>query len=153
MSVLDREGDQPSGLSGDVPGEGPSEPGHAERAVGVLGDGLVRQPLHLGLPVHPHDEVLDPKVQGVLLQRSMAASSSHEVVMGGAEQQLTVGNHAFEDSDRPDDRGDRNPGDSALFTGGDVVAVVIGDVLEVTAADQVALDCAVRSKLRVRTAA
>jgi hypothetical protein len=97
----------------------------------------------LGLPVHPHDEVLDPKVQGVFLQRSMAASSSQEVVMGGAEQQLTVGNDAFESSDRTDNRGDRNPGDSALFTGGDGVAVVIGDVLEVTAADQVALDCAV----------
>jgi hypothetical protein len=74
-------------------------------------------------------------------------------VVGGVEQELALGDDAFQDTDGVHDRGDRDPGNCALLTSGDVVAVGVADVLVVVGPDQMARHGAVGIRLRVRTAA
>ncbi|MHA5053421.1 ISL3 family transposase [Streptomyces sp. SD15] len=56
--------------------------------------------------------------------------------MCGAEEELSLRDHAFQDSNGADDGCDGDPGDFAYFAGGDVVAVLVGHGLVVAAADQ-----------------
>lgn len=80
------------------------------------------------LTVNPGYEVLDPLLQIFALQHAIVPSGVDEVVVGRVEQQVSPGDDAFEDADGVDDGGDGDPGDLAVLAGGDVVAVVVGDV-------------------------
>src|SRR6266516_3575721 len=69
------------------------------------------------------------------------------------EQQRVFGDHAFQHSDRRDNRSDRDPGDVPLDSCGDVVAVVVDRVLERVATNQVPADVAVLIRLGIGAAA
>lgn len=58
-------------------------------------------------------------------------------MVGGAEEKFPGGDDALQDADGADDGADGDPGNRAVFAGGDVVPVGVGDVLVVAAADQV----------------
>ncbi len=136
MAVLDRERDESARSAGDVPCKGPTEPSEPDGAVRIFGNTPVRQFLEFGFPVDPGDEALDPLVHTGVLQGAVELAATDKVVMGGTEEQFALGNHAFKDSDRTDDRGDGDPRDIPFLTGRDVLAVVVGDVLVVAAADE-----------------
>jgi hypothetical protein len=68
------------------------------------------------------------------------------------EQQVPVGDHALQDADGADDRGDGDPGNLALEAAGLVVAVLVGGGLELAAADQVPSGLPVRAGCRVGAA-
>jgi hypothetical protein len=53
------------------------------------------------------------------------------------EQEVPVGDHALQDPDGVDHRGDGNPGNVAFGTTGMVVALFVGSILVLIAADQV----------------
>jgi hypothetical protein len=79
-----------------------------------------------------------------------SAAAEREVVVGGAEEEFSVGDDALQDADGADDGGDRDPGDLAVLPCGDVVPVGVGDVLVVPAADQVPSAGAVEARPRGR---
>lgn len=53
--------------------------------------------------------VLDPLVQGLVLQRAVVATLAAEVVVGGAEEEFALGDDAFEDADTRRYAGGRIP--------------------------------------------
>ena len=73
-----------------------------------------------------------------------------QVVGVVVEQQVPVRDHALQDADGVDDRGDGHPGDLALGAAGTVVAVFVGGGLELVAADQVPSGPARRDRDRDR---
>ena len=134
MPVLDRQGDQAGGATGDVPGQAPPEARGSDAAVGVDGNGLAGQPVTGCLPARPGNEVLDPVPERACLQGAVACPAA--LVMGLlAEQQVPVGDHALQDPDGVDDRRDGHPGSFALGAAGQVVAVLVGGGLELAATD------------------
>jgi hypothetical protein len=74
-------------------------------------------------------------------------------VASPVEQEVSVRHHAFEYTDGVDDRGDGDPGDCALHSGGLVVAVVVGRGLVFVAVDQVPFEVALGVGLGVGAAA
>ncbi|KUN35933.1 hypothetical protein [Streptomyces olivochromogenes] len=99
VSVLDGERDQAARPAGDVPGQGASEPAYADGAVRIGGDDLLRQSVRLSFLVDPDHEILDPPVQGRLLQRAVVAAPVLEVVVGGTVKELVLRDHALQDTD------------------------------------------------------
>ncbi|MGW7168531.1 hypothetical protein ACWGH3_25190 [Streptomyces sp. NPDC054884] len=153
MPVLDRERDQSAWTACDVPSQSSSEPGRSDRAVRILGDDLAEETLGPCLIIRELYEALDPPAQSVLLDGSVVTALAGEVVVSGTEQKLALRNHAFQDADGVNDRGDGDPGNCSFLACGDVVAVIVGDVLEVVASDQVPARGAVGGGFGVRTAA
>lgn len=153
MTVLNGESNQPTGATRNMPGQGPSEPGHPDRAVWVVRNDLIGQSLGEGLTVHPGHEGIDPRVQRLILHHAHVAPLTVEVVVDAAEEELSRRNDAFQHAYRADDRRDGNPGNLAVLALGHVVAVIISDVLEVAAADKVPPGRAVGAGLWVGAAA
>jgi hypothetical protein len=83
----------------------------------------------------------------------VVATVGGESVVTGAEEEFPVRDHAFQDTDGVDDGSDGHPGNFAVLACGDVVAVLIGDVLVVPAADQMPPGGAIGCGLRIRAAA
>ncbi|WP_436946652.1 hypothetical protein [Streptomyces sp. SudanB52_2052] len=81
VAVLDGEGDQASGLAGDVPGEGTPQAGAGDGAVRVGRDGFVGCAPGGGLVVDPGEEVGDALVEADGAQDAVAAGVG--VVVGG----------------------------------------------------------------------
>ena len=67
--------------------------------------------------VRPGDEVLDPGPQSALLQGPGALPGELQVVGMVVEEQVPIGDHALQDADGVDDRGDGDPGHLALAQG------------------------------------
>lgn len=94
----------------------------------------------LGLTVRPGYEVLDPHGHSHQFERARVAARAGDVVMRAAQQEFAGRDHpsqGTDDADDVDDRGDGEPGNLAHFAGGNVVAVGVGDVVVVLAADEV----------------
>ncbi|MEU0163791.1 hypothetical protein ABZ154_34715 [Streptomyces sp. NPDC006261] len=88
MAVLDREGDQPSGAPCNVPGQRAAEPGEAEVAVRIVGDGLVRAAEPKSEAGRPAGEVLDAGTQSFVAERGGGGRAGPlEGVGGGVEEQ------------------------------------------------------------------
>jgi hypothetical protein len=69
------------------------------------------------------------------------------------EQKVPFGNHALENPDGVDDRGDGDPGNSAFETCAQMVAVLVASGFELSAADQVSRERSLNVGLRVGAAA
>jgi hypothetical protein len=147
VPVRDREGDQPAGRRATCQARvrrNRDMPTAPQGSPGMTWSGLVPGSLAVG----PGDEVLDPQVQGLVLQGAgVAAVVDPEGVMRGAEEEFPGGDDVLQDTDGADDGGGRDPGDLAVLAGGDVVPVGVGDVLVVPAADQVTPGGAARTRV------
>src|SRR5262249_52345984 len=149
----DGQSDQPVGAPGDVPGQRPAEAPEAELPVGVVGDRLAVEVMADCLLVRPGHEVLDPCPDGRRLQGTGTRPFASHVVGLAVEQQMPVGDHALQDADGVDDRGDGHPGNLALGACGPVVAVLVDGGLELKAANQVSAGPPVAAPGRVGAAA
>ena len=82
-------------------------------------------------------KVVDAVVKPARLEGSGAGPWRAHLVASPVEQEVSVRHHAFEYTDGVDDRGDGDPGDCALHSGGLVVAVIVGGGLVFVAVDQI----------------
>jgi hypothetical protein len=137
VPVLDGQSDQPVGPACDVPGQGPAEAGEADVPVRVSRDDLAGQAVAGRFMVGPGHEVFDPFPECAHFQ-GPGVPPFHMQVMGVMiEQEVPVRDHALQDPDGVDHRGDGNPGNVAFGTAGMVVALFVGSVLVLVAVDQV----------------
>jgi hypothetical protein len=118
-----------------MPGQAAAETDQADWPVRVGGDGLAGQVVPGCLAVRPVGEVLDPLPECGGLQGAGVRPVAARVVGVVAEQQVPVGDHALQDANGVDDGGNGDPGNIALDARGVVVAVFVGGVLVLVAAD------------------
>ena len=138
VPVLDGQGYQAVRPARDVPRQAPAEAAGADLArAGRRGWPRPGSAVTGRLAVHPGGEVPDPLSERGGLQGAGVRPFAARVVDVVVEQQVPVGDHALQDADGVDDRGDGHPGNVALGTAGKVVAVLVGGGLELAAADQV----------------
>jgi len=81
------------------------------------------QPMGCCFVVGPGDEVLHPIPSVWTVREPVPARVAAQVVGVVVEQQLAVGNHAFQDTDGVHDRCDGRPGNIADFALGAVVVI------------------------------
>lgn len=152
VAVLNRQSDQSTRTTGDVPGETAAKAGSTDAAVRVRRYDLFGEPVRGGLLVGPGDEVLDP----VSHRRDGECPRARTGVMRTVgEQQISGRDHPLQNSNSVHHRGDGHPGNIPELAFGAVVAFLVPRRLVNGTSDQMPprLPLAVRLGIRAASAA